>query len=56
MNRSLTWLIDDVPPSIAACESDCRQTRCSNEHFENCQLRIEVAEAISKETETIVNC
>lgn len=44
--RLLKHIIDDVPPEIAACESDCRSTRCGGEHFATCQLRLEVAAAL----------
>lgn len=45
----LRWLIYDCPPSLAACESDCRNTRCTVEHAEKCQLRIETQRAIERE-------
>ena len=45
----LQLLIDDCPPEIAACESDCRNTQCSGDHFERCEMRLGEQRAIEGE-------
>jgi len=52
VHRLLRWLIDDCSPEIAACESDCRKTSCTQDHWEQCELRLAVAEALQPESIT----
>jgi hypothetical protein len=52
--RFLSWLISDATPDIAACESDCRNTRCTDEHWKTCELRLAIEKAITAKTTTVV--
>ena len=36
----------EVPPSLEACEFDCRETECSSQDFEECPRRKQRAEAL----------
>ena len=51
MNRKLwerlrNWFSMEVPPSLEACEFDCRETECSSQDFEECPRRKQRASAI----------
>lgn len=49
MKLSLKWLIDECPPSVAACESECRSTTCTHEFAKTCTLRASIEAAITKD-------
>lgn len=49
----IDWLLSDVPPDLAACESVCPHTTCTDEQWQTCEVRMGVERAEEqKESET----
>lgn len=43
-----TYISDEVPADMAACEFDCRELTCSSQDWETCPRRLQKARAIEQ--------